>query len=832
MVTQQFQDPATLLQSQIEKLPRSSYFTTSRIKSEQAIVVLCSGTEDDTNSFAGDIGSANLDAVDPAQKMHSWSEVSLVSREKLVEDQLKHVHVEYCRLFDLHGEKVEKGAKGSADKEKPCRSCTDPTSECLRTVILHTRHLTKERIVFHYIHHRAPSAPALHDEGKLLLYTEDSNDYKALPLEFVHDELGVPAIYIFDCPHAGRLVRSLDDLLKEDDDVVALGTCEQDDILPWDRLGLPVDFFTACLTSPIKAALNFYRTRGAAVLSEPLLHALPLVTGSAKNRNTPLGELTSIYTAVTDAIAWSSFEPPIFRRIFREDPALAELFRNFLLAQRILYTFGLRVSSRPSLIPTHGHHLWDVWDTALELFLVRLVRGSAALPLPRPHAFFDEQMEAFWVWLRFHPLLGGQGLVPHPLPEVPVELPIVLQGLLHQSSRLEALRLLANFADMGVGAVHFTLLVGARPYLTNLLRTPDAAPLALIVWTKMITFDSTGKEGMVSKAMYKHFLKLASSESMSSHHRAFACLCLTVACHIHPESRVGCFKEEFLDKAITLLEKSKQLLPRWMTALACSQLVRDCPQAADAALKGRLGELLLDLLEDPAPEIRASAVCALGSILTASTRTASVLQTSEAAAAGLEPLVPLFRRFLGLQSTSPSAAPANAESTSLDSSPNGVASRRRSISKAMLERCCHATAKGTGMGDDTDNASIPICGILVETSMLVRYELLCALTPWVGELSTHQAARFASFDALPAPPWGAGAAGETNSVTPPPSPTIRAAPSCPSLSAIERSNGTDEVSDGLFKSESIMYGWTISCLQQPNGLSHAVEHDLALSCAT
>jgi regulatory associated protein of mTOR len=277
---------------------------------------------------------------------------------------------------------------------------------------------------------------------------------------------------MFDCPYAGRLVRTLDEMLAADADVVAFGTCGEAEVLPWGRLDLPADLFTVCLLSPIQAALSFYRAQGT-VISEMSLGALRLVTGNPKDSTTPLGELVSIFTAVTDAIAWSSFEQRIFWRLFREDVALANISRNFLLAARILHTFGLHATSRPALPPTHAHHLWDNWDSTLELFLLRLAQAQSP-PAPRPCFFFDEQMVAFSVWLRFQPPFEGQNPELAHFRERPSELAIVLQGLLQPNCILQALHLLACFVDLGQWAVQLTLFVGARPYLTKLLSHDDA----------------------------------------------------------------------------------------------------------------------------------------------------------------------------------------------------------------------------------------------------------------------------------------------------------------------------------------------------------------------
>ena len=45
--------------------------------------------------------------------------------------------------------------------------------------------------------------------------SQDSNEHLPMELHRVHEWLDAPAAYIFDCPHAGRLVRALSDLLPE-----------------------------------------------------------------------------------------------------------------------------------------------------------------------------------------------------------------------------------------------------------------------------------------------------------------------------------------------------------------------------------------------------------------------------------------------------------------------------------------------------------------------------------------------------------------------------------------------------------------------------------------
>jgi len=858
-------DPASLLAARRLDLPRTDYCAVSRIKLAQAIVILCTGTKDDALQGLDTVTAGGVAASDTAgRKRRSWAEAKLMARDKLVEEQLAATHKEYSRLIQAHGGQ-RTGAKGSERQVQPapqiCRATVDPLPEYVKNSIIATRKLTTERIVFHYIYHRAPSVAALRDEGQLLLYCQDSNEHKPLPLKFLHEEVATPTLYIFDCPHAGRLVQSLDDLLPLGDDIVALGACGAEETFPWDRLGLPIDLFTACLHSPIRAALNFYALCGASLLSEEsLLSALQMVTGKLQDRSTPLGELVSIFTAVTDAIAWSSFKPHTFKRLFREDGALAELVRNFLLAQRILYTFGLQATSRPELPPTHRHHLWDVWDSALEVFLVRLAHGPPALPLT-PQPFFDEQLAAFWVWLRFHPEVDTNGSREdgawslcsrslEPPAELPVELPIVLQGLLHPGNRLEALRLLVCFVDMGVWAVHFTLLVGARPYLTKLLAHEDVdggtevAQRALLVWTKMLAFDSAGKAGILGKDSYRSFLALASSELLPSYQRAFASFCLAIVCRCRPAVQLICYKLGVLDLVAKVLVSPQKPLLRWMIALLCAEVCRGCPQVSYAALHGPTSEGLLAALEEPTPEVRASAVYAIGCIARAAAsvpalsnptnpsvaegtslagRMADMASTPNGASGtaamgdGLEEAVPLYRRFLGL-------GPSNSGNDSFKSATTGSIQSSHWLCSSMVWHFCHKR--------QTPGPVVPDCGILNETSMFVRYELVCVLVHWLGDdLTEVPTPRFVAFDSLPRAPWAESAPlGSTMAESHGGGAVRGGAPVRRSASCFNFADAVAEAEASVVATpQPIVYDWTIDCLQHPNALCHAMDHDAAFS---
>ena len=66
-----------------------------------------------------------------------------------------------------------------------------------------------------------------------------------------------------------------------------------------------------------------------------------------------LGELNWIFTAITDTIAWNTLPRTLFQKLFRQDLLVASLFRNFLLAERVMRSYDCTPVSQPSLPPTH-----------------------------------------------------------------------------------------------------------------------------------------------------------------------------------------------------------------------------------------------------------------------------------------------------------------------------------------------------------------------------------------------------------------------------------------------------------------------------------------------
>ena len=154
-------------------------------------------------------------------------------------------------------------------------------------------------------------------------------------------------------------------------EVILLAACGADETLP-QSAELPADVFSACLTTPIKIALQWFCARS--ILKHDGVNAslIDQIPGQQNNRKTPLGELNWIFTAVTDTIAWNALPRPLFQRLFRQDLLVASLFRNFLLAERVMRASNCTPVSCPAMPPTYQHPMWHAWDAAVEICLLQM----------------------------------------------------------------------------------------------------------------------------------------------------------------------------------------------------------------------------------------------------------------------------------------------------------------------------------------------------------------------------------------------------------------------------------------------------------------------------
>ncbi|KAI2663469.1 Regulatory-associated protein of mTOR [Labeo rohita] len=287
------------------------------------------------------------------------------------------------------------------------------------------------------------------------------------------------------------------------------------------------------------------------------------IPGRLNDRRTPLGELNWIFTAITDTIAWNVLPRDLFQKLFRQDLLVASLFRNFLLAERIMRSYNCTPVSSPRLPPTYMHAMWQAWDLAVDICLSQLPTIIEEGTAFRHSPFFAEQLTAF-------------------------------QVLLSQVHRLRALDLLGRFLDLGPWAVSLALSVGIFPYVLKLLQSSarELRPLLVFIWAKILAVDSSCQADLVKDNGHKYFLSVLADPYM-------------------PEA---CLQGNLIAICLEQLSDPHPLLRQWV-AICLGRIWQNFDSARWCGVRDSAHEKLYSLLSDPIPEVRCAAVFALGTFV-------------------------------------------------------------------------------------------------------------------------------------------------------------------------------------------------------------------------
>jgi hypothetical protein len=460
--------------------------------------------------------------------------------------------------------------------------------------------------------------------------------------------------------------------------IVVLAACQANQILPMNPL-YPADVFTSCLTTPIPIALRWFILQTPFSMRDIDPALSENIPGKENDRKTPKGELNWIFTAITDTIAWTTLPSTTFQKIFRQDLLVASLFRNFLLAKRIMKSFQCTPQSWPPLPDSTSHPLWDAWDLAAEKCLMHvsymqqgamMVEGRNNVPLspkggggtgappppppPPPAAaasgnatfaaptgnnsgdvaaaaaaaaaapsslmmnhssFFTDNLTAFGMWLDF----GGG----HMADDVPMHLPILLQVLLSQTHRLHALVLLRRYLALGPRAVNLSLLVGIFPYVLKLLQSPttEIRQVLVCVWACIIGFDSTCRMELVRDKNQSYFMQYLTGAENPAPQRCAAAFVLAELCNNYRDGQQAALQQGLQRSCVQILSQPEvqqsPMLKRWV-CLCIFKFCEDFGWSKYVCIAENGHAQLYPLLEDPDPTVRASAVLALGEMFGAS----------------------------------------------------------------------------------------------------------------------------------------------------------------------------------------------------------------------
>ncbi|KAF2643093.1 WD repeat-containing protein-like protein mip1 [Massarina eburnea CBS 473.64] len=508
----------------------------------------------------------------------------------------------------------------------------DPTTEETRKYAnTLRRNARNERVLFHYNGHGVPKPTS---SGEIWVFNRNYTQYIPLSLYDLQSWIGAPSLFVYDCSDAGLIISNflrfgekhqveMEEAKRRDpnlevidfNDCIHLAACRERESLPTNP-DLPADVFTSCLTDPITMAVRFF------ILQNPLPTSVTLrdahnIPGKVSERRTPIGELNWIFTAITDTIAWNSLPKPLFKKLFRQDLMVAALFRNYLLAQRIMRVYHCHPVSHPEIPQTHNHPLWKSWDLAVELILAQLpdlqaeARGEKEY-VYRHSDFFSEQLTAFEVYL-------SRGAVEQQVPE---QLPIVLQVLLSQVHRLRALILLSNFLDNGPWAVNLALSIGIFPYVLKLLQSQanELKPVMVFIWARILAVDQTCQADLLKDNGYQYFINIFNPNTgipiqNASEHRAMCAFIIAVFCKDYNQGQRASLDPLLVDSCLDHLKDMQNPLLRQWSCLCLSKLWVNFEEAKWVGIRCMAHERLCELVFDPVADVRAAMLNALTAFL-------------------------------------------------------------------------------------------------------------------------------------------------------------------------------------------------------------------------
>jgi regulator-associated protein of mTOR len=613
-----------------EGYPLQEWRMRDRLKTVSAVLALCLN-----------IGVDPPDVVktSPCAKMECWidpSSVNSVSSGNAPLNQIgKALQTQYEQL--------------SMRTRYKC--ALDPTVEETRKLATGLRkNARNERVLFHYNGHGVPKPTS---SGEIWVFNRNYTQYIPISLYDLQTWVGAPSIFVWDCAEAGLIIQNFlkmsdkhqaenAELLRRDptaevtdySDCIHLAACQEKENLP-SNPDLPADVFTSCLTTPIPMAVRFF------ILQNPLPSNITLqdaskIPGTTSERRTPLGELNWIFTAITDTIAWDVLPKPLFKKLFRQDLMVAALYRNFLLAQRVMRKYHCTPQCYPDIPPTHDHPLWQSWDLAVESTLAQLPDLQAAERGERSYeyqhsTFFSEQLTAFQVYL-------SEDATEKKIPE---QLPVVLQVLLSQVHRLRALILLSKFLDLGPWAVNLALGIGIFPYVLKLLQSQamELKPVMVFIWARILAVDQSCQTDLLKDNGYQYFIQILNPAGPGmqgvanvSEHRAMCAFIIAMFCKDFHQGQTVCVNQELIESCLNYFNDVQTPLLRQWACLCLSMLWVNYPDAKWMGIKCSAHQRLCDLVVDCVAEVRAAMLHALTSFLGIPDLTPQVAQIEESIA--------------------------------------------------------------------------------------------------------------------------------------------------------------------------------------------------------
>src|SRR3990167_2054019 len=535
-----------------------------------------------------------------------------------------------------------------SSKSFTIRSINDPSVDKIKTFCqqLRTYSSNNKRVILHYNGHGVPTPT---ENCEIWVFNREITQYIPLSLFDLQSWIQTPTLLIFDCSRGGLIIQWLETFTEQTknehqrakmsqeqdeqrqtnkaqakgndkdysqplpllmEDYYCISACASDEYLP-SNPNLPGDLLTCCLTTPIQISLRWGCQRSILLNGTFIkdgvnyLQLIQNIPGNQDDRTTPLGEISWIFTAITETIAWESFSPELFQKLYREDLVIAALFRNYLLADRILRDVQCTPVTKPKLPCTHHHPLWVTWDQVVDIFLEQLPRIVNNSQPYQPSKFFEDQLSGLEVWLVYRSAT---------IPSKPRQLPIVLQALLSPTYRIRSLELFSAVLNLGVWAINLSLSLGLFHYILKLLQRSTGPSVSLLVsiWSKIIAIDHSLQIDLVKVEGHLFFIQILQNTQNSTEDRIKAAFVLSLIMNEYLPGQQACFKAKLGSICCTLLNSSDPTLRRWVL-MCIGKLYEDNPEIKQALIKShQIHELILQKIIDPVPEVRTTAIYILG----------------------------------------------------------------------------------------------------------------------------------------------------------------------------------------------------------------------------
>lgn len=355
----------------------------------------------------------------------------------------------------------------------------DQRWETIASYMTNSRNKSQDtRILYHYINHSS------YDEKRdFLTFTYKDGTAQILFTKFL-TYLSDGSTIVVEENNAGALLPILKSYIQSfpnQPDIIAFFSCSADQSMPIAK-HIPVDSFSSCILTPARAAL-LYHSRAYYCFTDSSLEPIaPLFFNSLNEEKKKFVDecfntLTLVLETVVESMAFRLLPHHLFYKLFRSDAALAKLTTNFILACRVLETFGIKPVSYPELPDMTREPEWATFDLRLDTVLT-MIQGKSQ-PVDTGFKKFLSGVSCSVNYVMTAPIIT---------PDPPIELSFLKLLLRDDEYCLAACDSLAVFLNNNFMAMEWTLNFFIFTTLFSVLERGKCSASVLFCITKILAY--------------------------------------------------------------------------------------------------------------------------------------------------------------------------------------------------------------------------------------------------------------------------------------------------------------------------------------------------------